>query len=173
MKRATLWGLGSAVAMTILLLSCGKNSPTDSKKTPPPPATFGSLLIEITGLPSGLGADIAITGPNNYSRQVTVGTKLDSLTPGEYTITPASVTDSSGASYDYTATPPGGSGKIASSSSSTITVIITDGKLTSVTVSYRKVESFGSMQINVTGLPNDVGADITIFAPSITTPSRL
>ncbi len=52
----------------------------------------GALALAITGLPSGSGATVQITGPGLFSRTVIATTTLTGLTPGTYTITAASAT---------------------------------------------------------------------------------
>jgi sugar lactone lactonase YvrE len=57
-------------------------------------APLGSLQIDVSGLPSGQDAMITVTGPGNYSQTVTGSTTLSALTPGEYTLTTATVRSS-------------------------------------------------------------------------------
>lgn len=58
----------------------------------PAPATTGSLQVAISGLPSGLGAQVSVSGPGGFSRILSASQTLSSLVPGSYTLTPASIT---------------------------------------------------------------------------------
>ncbi|WP_158539605.1 two-component regulator propeller domain-containing protein [Meiothermus sp. QL-1] len=65
----------------------------------------GQLLITITGLPSGVDADVQVTGPNGFSRALTQSTSPAlSVTPGQYTITARDVV-AAGRTYTATVSP--------------------------------------------------------------------
>ncbi|HEX2219718.1 MAG TPA: hypothetical protein VHG35_13020 [Gemmatimonadales bacterium] len=87
-------------------------------------ATTGSLTVTIAGLPGGSDADVAVTGPGNFSRTVTETTTLEGLTPGEYEVDAEPV--SAGGST-YTATPPRRSVAVAAGATATITVTYAAG----------------------------------------------
>ncbi|MGH7580184.1 MAG: hypothetical protein ACREM9_08430 [Gemmatimonadales bacterium] len=61
-------------------------------------ATTGSLAITIAGLPGGVNAAVTVTGPGNYREQLTATETLGGLTPGDYTVSAASVS-SGGTTY--------------------------------------------------------------------------
>jgi hypothetical protein len=83
-------------------------------------ATTGSLAVTVAGLPAGVNADVTVTGPNAYTRQVTGTATLTDLAPGSYTVTAADVT--SGGTR-YTASPTTG-------------IIVTAADTASATVTY-------------------------------------
>lgn len=65
-------------------------------------AVTGSLGIVVTG-PTGLAPSISVAGPGGYTHQVTlINDILVHLIPGDYTLTPRTIT---GPSYTYTAPP--------------------------------------------------------------------
>lgn len=95
-----------AAALTLLLAAaCGGGS------TPTGPTT-GALEVGITGLPSGVAASIAVTGPGGYAKTVTASTTLSQLSPGDYTIAAQSVTVTGG---NYDPSPPTQTRSIAAS----------------------------------------------------------
>lgn len=55
----------------------------------------GRLSLTITGLPTGTGAQVTLTGPNNYSRVLTATQLVASLRPGAYKISAAPIRDGS------------------------------------------------------------------------------
>jgi hypothetical protein len=66
------------------LASCDSNGPRT-----------GRLSLTISGLPTGTGAQVTLTGPNNYSRVLTATEVVASLRPGAYRITAESIRDGS------------------------------------------------------------------------------
>lgn len=59
-----------------------------------PSTPTGSLQVSVTGLPTGVDADITVTGPN-YSKKLTAATNLTGLGLGSYTVTAAEVSQNS------------------------------------------------------------------------------
>ncbi len=55
-------------------------------------ATTGVLSLSVTGLPGGVSAAVAVTGPNDYHAPVTSSTTLPDLVPGDYAVSAAEVT---------------------------------------------------------------------------------
>ena len=49
-------------------------------------ATSGGLRVTVSGLPSGVSAAVAVTGPNSFSQTVTATRTLDNLVPGTYAV---------------------------------------------------------------------------------------
>jgi hypothetical protein len=84
-------------------------------------ATVGSLVVTIAGLPAGVNAAVAVSGPNNFSQRVTQTRTLTGLTPGSYGVSAQGVTT-------------GGTTYTASVSSPTVAVVA--GASATVTVSY-------------------------------------
>jgi hypothetical protein len=52
-----------------------------------PVYTTGTLVVTVSGLPSGVSADVVVEGPNGFRRALTGTTTLDGLSPGAYTVT--------------------------------------------------------------------------------------
>ncbi len=84
-------------------------------------ATTGSLAVTIAGLPSGADAAVTVTGPGDYTEQLTATRTLGGLEPGQYTVSAASVS-SGGATY--------------TSSPEDHNVSVAEGATASVTVTY-------------------------------------
>jgi hypothetical protein len=84
-------------------------------------ATTGSLAVTVSGLPATAEAEVTVTGPGGFSRDVTATTTIADLPPGEYTVSAASVT--AGGST-YTASP------------ATTAVEVEAGATAAVTVTY-------------------------------------
>jgi hypothetical protein len=110
----------------------------------------GSLQLSISGLPVGTPAEIHVTGPGGFARNVEASATLSGLTPGGYVVAAAVVTSGDQA---YAPSP------------TSQTVTVADSPTPSgATVSYAPAN--GSLTITVTGLP--VGADpaITVSGPA-------
>ena len=54
-------------------------------------ATSGGLRVTVSGLPSGVPAAVAVTGPNNFSQTLTATRTLDNLVPGTYAVSATQV----------------------------------------------------------------------------------
>jgi hypothetical protein len=52
----------------------------------PGPRMLASLSISVSGLPQSKPAQLSVTGPNTYHRDVTTSVRLDSLAPGAYSL---------------------------------------------------------------------------------------
>lgn len=68
-----------------LLVACA----TPQAETDP---TLGSLAVTVSELPDGLPAAVQITGPNDYSTELTRSATLSGLAPGDYKISASSIT---------------------------------------------------------------------------------
>jgi hypothetical protein len=66
-------------ALATLCAACAGDGPSGP--------TTGSLALTLSGLPDGVGALAAVTGPNGYSRAVAASETLADLAPGDYVIT--------------------------------------------------------------------------------------
>ncbi len=111
--------------------------------------TTGVLHVNASGLPNGSSADISITGPTGFARNVTSTTTLSGLTPGRYIVTARDVRLSSGS---YVATP-------ASQSID----IVSGGAIITANVSYAPLPAV--VEVSVGGL--SVGsAAITLTPPT-------
>jgi hypothetical protein len=129
-----------AAALLAALTACGGDG--SGPKT-------GSLGITVLGLPSGATASIKVTGTGGFSRAVSSSTSLTGVPVGTYTI---SAPDVSSGGNTWSPTAP------------TITVTVAAATPASATVAYGIAT--GSVSINVSGLPNGVGASATLTGPA-------
>lgn len=99
-KRAQMWML---LLLGMLLAACGGGggSPGETGVVPQPPATTGALAVTVSGLPAGVNAALRVTGPNNFTQDLTQTQTLSNLAPGSYNLTAAAVT-SGGTTYTPT-----------------------------------------------------------------------
>jgi hypothetical protein len=123
-----------------LLLGCGGD--------PAGPST-GSLAVEVTGLPAGTSANLAVTGPGSFNRTLTGSETLTDLTPGSYTVAASNVAS-------------GNSSFAATPASQTVTVGASDTP-SSAAVTYGPVD--GALTVTVVGLPPGTSAAITVSGP--------
>jgi FG-GAP repeat len=115
-------------------------------------AEAGSLEITLSGLPAGTNADVAVTGPDNFSQQVTTSSVLGNLKPGDYQLTATTVTVGSDS---YTPTP------------TSQTVGVAAGSKAELSVTYAKqLPTVGQLAITITGLPTNLNAAITVTGPN-------
>ncbi len=121
----------------------------------PAPATIsyalasGGISLQVTGLTGGATANVLITGPNSFSRQMTGTGVVLGLTPGTYTVTASTV--SSGVT-SLGPTP----------ASQTVAV---PASLTAVTVTVNYVVVSGGLAVTIGGLPGGVNASVTVTGP--------
>lgn len=73
------------IGLLVLLVACGDNAPRP-----------GNLEVHIGGLPSGVDAAVAVSGPAAYSMQLTASTTLSQLQPGDYQLVATNVDTVSG-----------------------------------------------------------------------------
>lgn len=131
----------TSLGLLLLAAACGGGGSTGP--------SAGSLAVSVSGLPSGSGADITVTGPEGFSRALTGSTTLSGLTPGSYQV--AADVVSSGTQF-FTPSPP----------SQTVAVSAGDTPA-SASVAYQAAS--GSLNISVTGLPAGTDPAITITGP--------
>jgi hypothetical protein len=105
------------------------------------------LTVTITGLPNGVNGNVAVTGPNT-NQNVTSTTTINNLTPGNYTVTGATVTN---AGDSYTASP-------------VQMVAVTAGNTANAIITYTK--QVGALTVTISGLPNGVSGNVTVTGPS-------
>jgi glucose/arabinose dehydrogenase len=109
------------LGLLLLLAACGGGGGDPGTIKAPPTAATGSLQVTITGLPAGLNAAVRVTGPNNFSQELTGTQTLASLAPGSYSVAASSVTLGS---TTYTPTP------------ATQSIVITAGAGATASVAY-------------------------------------
>jgi hypothetical protein len=108
----------------------------------------GSLGVAVSGLPSGVEADVTVSGPGGYSQQVGESQTLSGLAPGNYTIAAAGVPVGS---EFYAPSPPSQS------------ITVTSGDPSSADVAYDVAN--GALVVTVAGLPSGTDAAITVSGP--------
>jgi hypothetical protein len=135
-----LGGARTPPAYMLLLLACGGGSTGPST---------GSLALSVSGLPSGSVADVSVSGPSGFHRQLEGSEILSGLVPGSYTVAAAGV--SAGAAF-YAASPPSQG------------VVITDGDPVGAEVVY--AVGNGSLAVTVEGLPSGTDAAVTVSGPA-------
>lgn len=104
----------------------------------------GTLTIGISGLPLGLDADVNVTGPDAFTRDVSATTVL-AVTPGGYSATANAVTDGSS---NYTPTVTGSPAEVSSAAGA------------GIDISYEVVT--GGLDIAISGLPSGLEADVLL-----------
>lgn len=105
----------------------------------------GTLAVAISGLPSGVDADVTVNGPDAFSQDFSTSTVLPDVAPGEYSAVASSVTDGSNT---YTPTVLGSPAEVSSSSGAGIEVSYT--------------LDVGSLEVTILGLPGGVDADVLV-----------
>ena len=113
------------------------------------PAGSDGLALTVN-VPSGVNADVSVTGPNGYSHAVTATATLTGLADGSYTVTAASVT-SGGTTYDPTP--------------ASQTVSLSGGNTGTATVTYQP-QGTGSLTVTVSGLPTGATGDVSVTGPN-------
>ena len=125
--------------LLLAIAACGAG------QTAPP---SGSLSLAVSGLPSGVVADVTVSGPNGFNQRVGESETLSELAPGGYTISAAGVPV--GPSF-YAASPPSQS------------ISVTAGDPSRADVIYGVAN--GSLVLTVAGLPPGLDAAITVSGP--------
>ena len=87
-------------------------------------ATTGSLAVTIAGLPGGVNAAVTVTGPAGYHEELTATETLGGLTPGDYTVSAASV---SRGGTTYSADPENRTAAVEAGATAQVTVTYTAG----------------------------------------------
>lgn len=111
--------------------------------------TTGGIQFTVNGLAGNVPADITLSGPNGYSRNLTGSQMLLGLTAGAYTIAARAVTS-------------GASSWAPNPASQNVTVA---PSTTTVAASVTYVTAIGSLIVTVNGLPGGVNAAVTITGP--------
>lgn len=78
------------IACCLGIAACGGGGDDDSA------SGTGSLMIAISGLPSGTSAAITVLGPGEFRQTVTQPSTLSNLAPGSYTVVATNVLTSGG-----------------------------------------------------------------------------
>ncbi len=117
-----------------------------------PVYTTGTLVVTVSGLPSGVSADVVVEGPNGFRRTLTRTTTLDGLSPGTYTVTARDVATTGGV---YRATVQGSP------------VQVEAGATSGVGVNYQldPATAPGDLLVEVGGLPSGALASVRVQGP--------
>jgi len=147
--RKFLLSLLTLPLMGLLLLSaCGGGGGTPGNNPAPDPgAATGSLQVSINSLPAGVNGAVRVTGPSNYSQNLSASQTLSSLAPGSYTVTATGV---AAGSATYTPSP------------ATQTVTVAAGATASATVTY----GAGTLTLALSQLGNTFDNPTFVTAPS-------
>jgi len=70
------------VALLGIVAACGDGDDSDASAG----LTAGSLAVSVTGLPAGLNANVAISGPGGFSQTILATQTATNLDPGTYTL---------------------------------------------------------------------------------------
>jgi hypothetical protein len=117
-----------------------------------PVYTTGTLVVTVSGLPSGVSADVVVEGPNGFRRALTKTTTLDGLSPGTYTVTARDVATPGGV---YRATVQGSPVRVEA------------GATSGVGVSYQldSATAPGDLLVDVNGLPSGALGSVRVQGP--------
>ncbi len=152
------------VGVLVTGMACGSGG--DGGPSGPPAPTTGSLALTISGLPSGIPASVAVTGPGGFSRSVTATETISSLAPGSYAIAAQAVSASDGR---YGGSPASQSINVAASTtpaSASVTYALVTGSLT-VTISGLASPATGSTASRGRGATAViVDARVTVTGPN-------
>ena len=113
----------------------------------------GNLSVTVTGLPSGVNANVNVTGANGFAQNLTGNGTLSNIPVGSYTVAASAVVNGAD-SYVPTVAP--------------ASVTVTDGTTVSSAVTYTLNQSVvpGTLAITVTGLPAATLANVLVTGPN-------
>jgi hypothetical protein len=132
-------GVRIPLTLGLFLAACGGDSTGPSS---------GSLALDVSGLPAGAEADVSVSGPGGFSRQLAGSETLVGLALGSYTVVAAGV--SVGSSL-YAASP------------STQAVVVSSPDPASAAVVYSAGN--GHLSVTVADLPEGTAAAVTVAGP--------
>jgi hypothetical protein len=132
-------GVCISLALGLFLAACGGESTGPST---------GTLGLAVSGLPAGVDADISLSGPGGFSRQLDGSETLVGLALGSYTVVATGV--SVGPAL-YAASP------------STQTVVVTGPDPANAAVVYSAGN--GNLSLTVAELPEGIAAAVTVAGP--------
>lgn len=115
-----------------------------------PAPTTGTLVVNVSGLPSGANAFVRITGPENFFKTVTSTTTLEDLAPGDYIVRIDTILHSN-VKYGAPVTRD--------------TVVVARGETQTAEIAY--AISSGSLDFTITGLPMGIPADVRLVSPTV------
>jgi hypothetical protein len=133
-------GARTPLVLILLLAACGGGGSTGP--------TTGSLALAVSGLPVGAEADVSVSGPSGFSREVDGSETLSGLAPGNYTVTAAGVSVGTA---------------LYAPSPSTQAIVVSGGDPASAEVVYAAAS--GALVVTVLGLPSGTDAAVTVSGP--------
>ena len=133
-----------------LPLLCGLAWLTACERTTPPvvPPERGTLLVQISGLPSGTDADVRVSGPNGFVRTLTGSDRLADLLPGRYQLRSADVRIGG---FTWSGTP------------QQVDAAVRSSDTTRLAIGYELAT--GALAVTVAGLPGGVTGAVRITGP--------
>src|SRR5687768_1207361 len=142
-RRYTVLGPGAAIGLLAGLAACG-DSPSEPLR--------GSLVVEISGVPSGTLVAVTVTGPTGtgFSRVVTATETLSNLAPGSYTLVASAITTDG---VRYTPSP------------ATQTVTVGGGNVPA-SASLAFAVSSGALSVTIGGIPGATLPLVTVTGPN-------
>ena len=141
--RAAIFALLTASS----LLACSSPDPMPLATAITPGS--GSLLMNITGLPNGVNANVLVIGSDGFSQPLTATKTISSLAPGSYTFTANDVTSSG---FVYAANVTGSPATVGAGATATASVTY--------------AAQVGSIKLKITGLPSGTKTDVTLGGPN-------
>ena len=143
-------------SLSVLTVACGGGdapmSPP-SRPVPPPvaaPVLPGILSIAVAGLPAGVNADIAVSGPSNFTRTAIGTVSWVDAPPGRHTIIARPVRTAEGV--------------FAPSPISADVIVASGPSVTLATVTYTPLPS--AIEITIAGAPNGTEPSVVVTLPS-------
>ncbi len=118
----------------------------DAKSDPPPTGT-GRLIVTISGLPSGVSADVSVTSTASFSQNLTASSTLTNLASGTYQVVARNISIA-GESYDPTPT--------------SRNLTINDGKTETATATVSYVKA-ANVPPSISSIENQITSQLTVL----------
>ncbi len=124
-----------------------------------PAPTTGSLLVNVTGLPTGVAGSVTVTGAAGYSQTITTTTTLD-VAPGTYSVSVSAVQGNDSIvplAYDGSSTPTSLTVAVGATTTSTVTYAVRPGSGHLWIPQFRDADAavgYARSQLTATGSPS-------------------
>jgi hypothetical protein len=119
----------------------------------------GNLTVTISGLPSGVNANVTVTGANGFSRNLTATNTITGIAPGSYTIAATAVTNGAD-NYTSQVTPSNVTVVDEATATSTVTYTLNNSAGGSLAITINGILAGGVGNVLVTG-PNSFSQIVT------------
>src|SRR5690554_2520848 len=131
------------LATALVLAACTQAPPPEGEQD-----EVGTLIVDVTGLPGGVAADVTVSGPS-FNQTITASQTFTNIDAGSYTVSAGEVTDGADAYAP----------KVTGSPAT-----VTDGGTVTVRVEYVFLDPalVGTLQVDITGLPPGTDAGVTV-----------